>query len=234
MQKYSRQPAKTPGTAASGRPARRRLPPAERRAQIIRAAKELFGEGGIEHVSMRNIARRVGITQAAIYQHFEDKAAILFAVAEDFFNELIVAMQAAIAGENDPIEQFKRTMRSYVETGLARPEVYRLIFMTDISGLVRTAHRVPPGQEDQLRPSKGTVAFGMLHERIQALMASGHIRKDDPDAVAEALWAAGHGIVSLLITHAKFPWVPREKMLTTQMRMLLEGLLPDNRRKTAV
>jgi AcrR family transcriptional regulator len=219
-----RRPSVRPRTAVP----RRRLPPAERRTQIIDAARALFAAGGLEQVSMRNIARRVGITQAAIYQHFEDKEAILFAIAEGFFNQLIEASQKTAAAEFDPVERLRRSMRAYVESGLAHPEEYRLVFMTHAPGLQKKhgGHRPAPGEPPPIQPSRGQIAYAHLQDQVRDLVASGLIRKNDPEVIAEAIWAAGHGVVSLLITHVDFLW-SREKLLETQLDILLEGLLPD-------
>lgn len=207
---------------------RRRLPPAERRTQIIEAAKALFGEGGIEQVSMRNIARRVGITQAAIYQHFQDKDAILFSIAEDFFTLLIEGSLKTAQEVADPVQRLRRSMHNYVASGLEHPEEYRLVFMTHAPGLRRQGgHRPVPGETPPIQPSKGRIAYGHMQDQVRELVASGLIRKGDPEVMAEAIWAAGHGIVALLITHVDFPW-SRETLAETQINMLFEGLLPDD------
>ena len=220
--------------AAKPAPRRRRLAPEERRAQIIEAARALFGEGGLALVTMRNIAARVGITQAAIYQHFQDKEAILFAVAEGFFSHLIDAKQRNVRADLDPIDQLRASMRSYVANGLAHPDEYRLVFMTDAPGLRRQAPANLTGMtpclgsfgDPEIQPSKGKTAYGHLQEMVRSLVAGGHIRGDDPELIAECIWAAGHGLVSLLITHVDFIWAP-EKLIDTQIDMLLNGLLPE-------
>lgn len=222
-------PAEKRRKAAKGKtivaPRRRRLPPEERRAQIVEAARALFVEGGLQQVTMRHIARRVGITQAAIYQHFEDKDAVLFAVAEGFFLNLIEARERHISVDLPPIEQLRMAMRAYVENGLAHPEEYRLVFMTDAPGLRRhaPASLSPAGRsmapcgpgaviDPEIQPTKGQIVYG-------------HLRPSDPELVAEAIWAAGHGVVALLITHVDFLWTP-EKLIDTQIDMILNGLLP--------
>ena len=221
------QPKKPKASSSPKRAPRRRLPPAERRIQIVAAAKALFAAGGLERVTMRNIARRVGITQAAIYQHFEDKEAILFAIAEDFFSDLIADSEKMAAEATDPVDWLTRAMRSYVEVGFSHPDEYRLVFMTNVPGFERHGrHRSVPGQTLPIQPSKGAIAFGYLQDQVRDLIARGHIRPGDPELVAEAIWAAGHGLVSLMITHADFPW-SREALIETQIRILLGGLLPE-------
>lgn len=231
-------PAKSAAKLSRGKPAaprRLRLPPEERRAQIIAAARALFAEGGLDRVSMRNIAARVGITQAAIYQHFVDKDAILFAVAEVFFLHLIEAKERNFSLDMPPIEKLRLSMRTYINNGLAHPEEYRLVFMTDAPGLRRhapaalTEKALTPEQrtENEIQPSKGQIAYSHLQELIRELIAQGHIRKGDPETVAEAIWTASHGLVTLLITHTNFMWSP-EALINSQLDMLLYGLLPDD------
>ncbi|HEY4344800.1 MAG TPA: helix-turn-helix domain-containing protein [Parvibaculum sp.] len=218
----SRAPSSVP------KPPRRRLPPAERRSQIIDAARALFAEGGLDKVSMRNIARRVGITQAAIYQHFEDKEAILFAIAEGFFTQMLERSEAAAQEIECPIERLRQSMYGYIESGLAHPEEYRLVFMTHAPGLKRQGgHRPGPCLAPSIQLSKGQLAYAHMQDQVRDLVASGLIRKGDPEAIAEAIWAAGHGVVSLLITHVDFLW-DKEKLMETQMNMIFEGLLPDD------
>lgn len=211
---------------------RRRLAPEERRAQIIEAARALFSQGGLESVSMRNIARRVGITQAAIYQHFEDKDAILFAVAERFFVQLIERKSKYDNPAIPPVERLRLAMRNYVENGLANPEEYRLVFMTDAPGLRRHApanltKMEEPGDRSDIQPSKGQIAYSHLQDLVRELVAQGHIRQGDPETIAESIWAAGHGTVSLLITHVDFLW-RADQLIDTQIDLLMNGLLPDD------
>ncbi len=211
---------------APSRPIRRRLSPAERRLQIIDAARALFGEGGLAQVSMRNIARHVGITQAAIYQHFEDKEAILFAIADGYFAQLIERMRQHLSDDMPPLDRLRAMMRGYIEAGLARPEEYRLVFMTDIPGFRREGGlRAEPGNEAE--PTTGQLAFGFLEEQVRTLLKAGLIRPGDAELIAEAIWAAGHGVVSLLITHVGFLWAP-ERLIDAQIEMIFKGILPDD------
>ncbi|HCX68734.1 TetR/AcrR family transcriptional regulator [Parvibaculum sp.] len=209
-------------------PVRRRLSPEERRRQIVVAAKTLFSEEGVDHVSMRKIAREVGITQAAIYQHFENRDAILFAIIEDFFADLLEVLATAVARETQPLLSLRSAMRAYVDYGLAHPEAYRLVFMTPISGLVRAGVGVPRTEEAKLKPSKGTLAFDVLDSAVRKVMECGMVRHDNADLLAEAIWAAGHGLVSLLITHNEFPWTDPDKVIDIQIDLLFRGLLNED------
>lgn len=214
--------------ATPAKPRRKRLSPEERRAQIVAAARSLFAAEGTDNVSMRKIAKRVGITQAAIYQHFENKEAIFFVIIEGFFSDLLAALEAASAKEIEPLHRLRSAMRAYIEYGLSRPEEYRLVFMTPMSGLVRAGLAVPRTDEARQTPSKGSLAFDVLDRAVRDVALAGRTRFANTDLLAEAVWAAGHGIVSLLITHDQFPWTDRERIVEFQLDLVFRGLLHEN------
>jgi hypothetical protein len=67
-------------------------------------------------------------------------------------------------------------------------------------------------------------AFGVLEGEIERLMALGRLKGDDPFALAELVWASGHGMVSLMITHADFEWTPLDKFLDLSIEAMLHGI----------
>ncbi|MCW0183258.1 TetR/AcrR family transcriptional regulator [Zavarzinia sp.] len=211
-------------------PVRRRLAAEERRSQILAAARKLFIEEGVEKTSMRRIASLAGVTPTLIYHHFADKEALLLTVCQAFFRGLIEANEAAIGmvpDEDEPFARLRRQLEGYVRFGLANRDVYRLVFMTPLASLVRS--RLPAGHRphDDAPPEDlgfGTQAFGMLEGEIARLIASGHLKSGDPAAIAEVVWATGHGLVSLMITHGDFKWTPFEQLLSQSIDTILNGI----------
>lgn len=214
-------------------PPRRRLTADQRRSQILAAARQLFIEEGVVNVSMRRIASRAGVTPTLIYHHFADKESLLLAVCEDFFLGLIEASTAALAATpetDDPFARLRHLMRGYVGFGLANPDVYRLVFMTPMASLKREkmprhGHRArtgdPPPPEDE---DFGIRAFALLEDEIRRLIDAGSLKPAEAGAVAEVVWATGHGIVSLLITHGDFQWTPTDELIALSIDALLHGI----------
>ena len=101
------------------------------RGEILDAAERLIvraGDAGA--VSVRAIAAAVGVSPPAIYLHFPDKDALVFAVCERRFEEFDATLEAAGATTDDPVESLRRRGRAYVEFGVEHPEAYRVLFMT--------------------------------------------------------------------------------------------------------
>lgn len=211
---------------------RRRLPALQRRAQILEVARELFSREGIDETSMRNIAGRAGVSPAVLYRHFADKDALLFALTEAFFDRLIAAFDAPLAGLRDPVERLRALMTAYIHFGIENPHEYRLTFMTALPRLrrggemqaFRERHRAGEAVDLSAVP-RGIVCFGMLERCVQEAVRGGFTMRADAAILTEAVWASGHGLVSLVITHDDFGFSSRDALVTTSVDVMLNGLL---------
>ncbi len=212
---------------------RTRLPAAERRAQILAVARDLFVTQGFEQASMRRIADAAGITPTAIYDHFADKEALLTAIAAEFFDGLVAAMTVPADAATAPLGMLRQLMMNYVRYGLAHPNEYRLVFMNSLSRFVPTlGHRGLPCQPGAApddvaqKTAKAMQTFGILQSGIERLVAAGLLRGDDPEGFADSVWAMGHGIVSLVITKGDRNFTPIDRWLDTSITLLFDGMRP--------
>lgn len=168
------------------------------RGEILAAARTLLARtGSADAVSIRAVAEMVGVTSPSIYLHFADKQALLDAVLSDVFAELDEQMNA---GPTDvhPLERLCQQGMAYVRFALASPEHYRLAV---------SSVRTEPGDVDIVLQ---TAAFEHFRQTVEDCMQAGVFAKGDPIPVAIDLWAAAHGIVSLLIAKPYLPWGDKE------------------------
>lgn len=211
---------------------KRRLPALQRRAQILEIARELFSREGIDETSMRNIAGRAGVSPAVLYRHFSDKDALLFALTEAFFDRMIAAFDGAMSTEADPIDRLAALMRAYISFGIDNPHEYRLTFMTALPRLRRGSEmqafrvRARAGAAiDMDALPRGIICFGMLEACVLAAVKARRTTISDAAVLTEAVWSAGHGLVSLFITHDSFAFSPRDQLIETSIDVMLHGLL---------
>jgi AcrR family transcriptional regulator len=164
------------------------------RRRILDAARELFMSEGYERVTMRRIADAIEYSPTAIYQHFEDKDALVRALCADEFGQLLGALPQQPPA--DPVEAIRQLGLAYARFGLTHPNHYRFMFMTG-------HHQLEPSQE-------GQQAFAMLRAYVERAVAAGRFRDDGVDAMAQVLWASLHGVVALLVTYRpeQFPGAP--------------------------
>ena len=192
-----------------------------KRARVIEAARELFVERGIEAVTLREVAQRIEYSTTAIYVHFADKQALVETmVREDF--EVFEAALASRRSIVDPVERLTALGEAYVEFALAMPHHYRLLFMTP--------HAKAAGRKTPVEPLPGMGGFGLLVATVGECIAAGRFRPELTDAmgIAQALWSAVHGLVSLLIVlgeMADFEWRSRAQLLELGVGSMVRGML---------
>ncbi len=162
---------------------------AARRGEILDAAKRIFLEEGVEHATMRRIATAVGVSATALYVYFPDKDAILQAIAEGMFTELLDAHRTSQQTGGTPLERFRAGLNAYVALGLNRPDEYRLTFSTVRTK--QTGRAIPAADQ----------SFAVLEAGVAELIAAGVFQPKQPTLVAEAMWAAIHGLVALMLDH---------------------------------
>ncbi|WP_353216365.1 TetR/AcrR family transcriptional regulator [Sandarakinorhabdus sp.] len=170
-----------------------------RRDQILAVAGDLFLRHGITHVTTRQIAQAVGISQPSLYAHFRTRESIAVEFCQRVFVALGERLAAAGAADGDPPARFRRMGHVYIEFGLNQEAAYRVAFLMDMpehSAADREAVVVA-----------GVGAFAVL----RALIAETH---PDPDMVAQSAWAGLHGLVALLLARREFPWAARAQLIS--------------------
>jgi AcrR family transcriptional regulator len=164
------------------------------------------------------VAQKIEYTPTTIYLYFKDKDELCAAVCEETFGGLLKALERAERKYSDPLEQLRAGCRAYIEFGLAHPDQYRVSFMLRV-------HRQPTPEEMQNMPNTaGGKAYNSLRAGVETCIAQGKFRAADADAVSQALWAAIHGITSLLIVHPFFPWAGKNRLIDLVVDSMIEGL----------
>ena len=187
----------------------------ERRAEILSAAERVFVERGYEGATIRKIADEVGLSSTALYMHFADKAEILHEICREAFQALTAANAAVIAEPASPVRRLRKMIQAYVDFGFANPNAYRLIYLTrpaEAAGGAQTA-----AQE------VGATLFRNFEAVVEEAAVAGQLKRGVRET-AQALWAGGHGVVSLMITKPYFDWAPRDQLTATVLDGLFEGL----------
>lgn len=102
------------------------------REALLKASLALLHEPGGSELTLREVARRAGVSHTAPYRHFRDKADLLAAVAEDGFDRLRAGISAAAAKAQRPIERLQNAGIAYIEFAQEHPEHFSVMFGTDL------------------------------------------------------------------------------------------------------
>jgi len=197
------------------------------RTDIVTAAAELLDEAGNEQaVTLRAVARRVGIAAPSIYAHFTDRQAILLAVVQDAFAELDEAIRAAVStgsGEG-PVARLRAVCLAYLDFATTRPQRYRVMF----GGLWNAGEALESAAVSAAEVTElGQDALGVFITELDACVAAGRSTSTDTVADAIALWLGLHGLAHQRAVTAAFPW-PADitERLITSLAHLTPGSVP--------
>jgi AcrR family transcriptional regulator len=182
------------------------------RGEIIDATKDLLARtGDADDVSIRAVSELVGVTAPSIYRHFADKDALIDAAVADVIADLDTVMQAAVIGADGPLQRMRAQGLAYVRFAREHPEHYRLATME---------FGVVVGEVDQVLTSS---AFTHFLDTVTECIAAGIYAEQDPLPVAMEMWAAAHGIASLLITKPYLPWGDPEEVADRVLKSACAG-----------
>jgi AcrR family transcriptional regulator len=185
---------------------------------LRRAAVEVIEERGAGGFSLREVARRAGVSHTAPAHHFGDMKGLLTSVAEEGFEALHAACVVALDGIDDPVEQLTALGRAYVSLAATNRGHCEVMFRTDIIDT-----------DDPELVSCGLEAYGILEATVRRLVAREDLRVG-VDEATWLCWSAMQGLVQLqpkigLIGQLKGVPVPSiDDLIARFTEMMVDGI----------
>ena len=195
------------------------------RTLIINTSRELFISRGVEAVTMREIAKRIGYSATSIYLHFSDKEALLRAICDIDFLALATSLKNLLQIAN-PVERLYALGRGYAAFALTHPNQYRMMFMTQ---------RLPcdPAESSLQQNNVEQDAYFQLKSVVKDVHTAGFFRADlhDADLITQTIWAGMHGVCALQISLSEDKWIQWcaiSARVHLMQQVLMRGLLKEN------
>jgi AcrR family transcriptional regulator len=158
----------------------------------------------VDSFTLREVARRAGVSHAAPYHHFADKAGLVRALAIDAFARLTQELQAASASNQElPLERLQRIGERYVAFALAHPVEFRFMFRRDLCLTDDT-------EPDQLEV-ESLNAMAVLERAVSEAKAAGLLEGDER-TVSLTAWSGVHGLAMLLLDAPGFDGLPADQV----------------------
>lgn len=162
------------------------------RRALLDAGRELLAQRGVDGLSLREVARRANVSQAAPYHHFADKAELISAIVQRGFEDFSAALRAGMdrAGES-ALQRLTGMGLAYVQFAVANPNLFRLLFRPELRG-----GREGPAAEPM--EDAGQAAYRLFLDTVKAAVDEGSVQGSVED-VGVATWSAVHGLATLLV-----------------------------------
>lgn len=183
------------------------------RADLIAAARRLFGERGYAAVGTEEIVRAAGVTRGALYHHFRGKRELLETVYEQVEGEVTQRIAEGALSGSDPLEAMRAGAAEFLERCLD-PEVQRIVLL-DAPAVLGW---------DRWREIAGGYGLGLIEASLQAAIDAGQIEQQPVKPLAHVLMGALDE-AAMLVARAEDPDKTRAEVAETLNR-LLDGLRP--------
>tara|TARA_R110002072_G_scaffold7773_6_gene41582 strand:- start:13476 stop:14081 length:606 start_codon:yes stop_codon:yes gene_type:complete len=185
------------------------------RRLIRRAAAELYAENGSVDISARKIAERAGVSVGSLYTYFENLTELMQSLWKEPVIRLIQELEATQTSLSSPLDKLQHKMETYVKFAREEHAVYRGAFL-----YVRPDSHKKPIQvsldDDRL--------FRLFRDSIQEAQEQGLVRDGDLNALAQTVWSALHGAVSLPINVDRLALAKSEVASQQMVDAMLEWL----------
>lgn len=157
---------------------------------LMDGALAVIAENGVAGLSLRQVAAEIGVSHAAPYHHFADKAALLQALATDGMRRMDERMAAAEeAAGDDPVDRLVAIGMAYVLFADERPDYYAALTAPELAAPASA----PPAPDSQ--PEGGT--WERLVRAIVVCQQAGRLPAGDPVVLAVTMWSLVHGLAEL-------------------------------------
>jgi AcrR family transcriptional regulator len=169
------------------------------RRALLDAALEVLTEEGLAGLTLRAVARRAGVSEAAPYHHFASKAALVEALVVETLQQLAQALlEAAQAKAGSQLDQLMAVGVAYVRFALEHRAGFQILYRPELRQL---SHPMP-ATDDMVRSPidrAGMAAYQVLLDAIVACQQAGVVGAGDPLPLALTAWATVHGLAQLLL-----------------------------------
>lgn len=182
------------------------------KTQLVDAAAKLLATlDQPETLTLRQVAREVGVAPASIYSHFPDLGALIQHVLRLRYEELAQLMTQAARSAPDPLSELVARCTAYVHWGVDHPGHYRTLF----------GGRMPADLVPLSAHGAGAELLGSVVDSLAAAAAADR-ELSTPEERWRAglmLWTALHGLVTLYNDHGAIPWPPLNDLLANLLGM---------------
>jgi len=183
------------------------------RAALIRSAREILESEGYEALTLRAAARRAGVSQAAPYNHFADKAALLASIAALGFQEFAAAMRREMSAAEDPQARLNATGIAYVAFATSNPGLFKLMFGSSV-------HQAS-GDPDL--DAARTAAYEVLRGAVHSVPHPEPRDAGQDDLESLRSWALVHGLATMINERTIAPDIYGADSARELAAALLEG-----------
>lgn len=177
--------------------------------------RQLFVEGH-KSLSMRGIAKKVGVSATSIYLYFENKDHLLHTLIEESVEDLSSTIEQEVVGKVGIIDKFEATINGYVNFAMNNPEKYDIIYNVNSTAMSRYP-------KEKFR--KARRSYESLVKVIEEGVSEGLMALESPVIAAYSIWAQLHGVVSVVLNQRLDSRIDKDRFIKESLEHIVQGFL---------
>lgn len=186
----------------------------DRRQQIVDVAANICREQGLQKMSLRGVAKEIGISAPSLYEYFKNKDALIDALRDLERKRLAITLNEHLDSSKSIKNQLFDICQAYIEFAVKQPDSFQLLFS------------LPTGRMSvDIDPEEGSPYLPLVQTCRKAI-ESGEVANyiDDPEILAFQLWSFMHGIASLRSATLRYVNFKIEPMIDNVINQFLTGI----------
>lgn len=186
----------------------------ELKDRIIETARELLLKHGYRNISLRKIARDVGVSATSIYLHFENKDDLIHTLMEQAIDRLNDLLEKKASPEKDPIQKLEDLAHAYVNFARNNPREYQIIFLFSSDEMTRYP-------VEKFR--KARRGYEIVHAVLEEGVKQGLITEEQPRLAAYTFWAQLHGVMSVVLSKRLDTRIDQKEFIEEAIEHIIHG-----------
>lgn len=182
--------------------------------RIINTTREVLLEDGYRNISLRKIARKIGVSATSIYLHFENKDDLIHTLMEQAIDRLNDRLEEKANTDKNPIQKLKDLAHVYIDFALKSPSEYQIIFLFSSDEMSRY-----PVEKFRKARRGYELVTAVLEEGVE----EGLLEEEKPRLAAYTFWAQLHGVMSVVLSKRLDTRIDQQEFIEEAVAHIIHG-----------
>lgn len=184
------------------------------RKALLQSARELLVSKGYRGFSLRQVARKTGVSATSIYIYFENKDHLIHTLIEQSVSELNKRLKIVYGSCADPLKRLEGFAEAYVQYALEHPREYQIIYLASSEDMSRYP-------KEKFR--KARTGYELLTDTIKEAVAKNVFDEPRPRTAAYTFWAQLHGVMSVVLAKRLDTRINQQEFINQAISHILHG-----------
>lgn len=189
---------------------------------ILKSAKEIVQESGLDNLSIRKLAKKVGYSPANIYQYFDNKDAIINSLIKQEYQKILKSLKNEPKKFTTVESEIRFKFRKYIEEALKSSDYYRYVMLNSSPNILSKTAIL----NSNYRKKRDTL--DLLQKLIETGQKNGEFKLENTEKTAQIIWTATFGLIIRMIVEKINDKKEQKELINSHFEILFAGIRKEN------